>query len=110
MFKITTTFALMKKRSNIFRIVLLLLIILFCSQVTTHFISDKQASYYEFSSGNNNTEDSLSRDTDPSDEDQMDRSFIYGLKEQPGCQISGLSILPFIDNVFHSVWQPPEIF
>ena len=109
MFKIYTTLALMKKRRNIFLRLFLLIVLLFLLGINAHSNSDTQRYCIEISQDTDNTESRLTQDNDSSDEDQFDQSHISDLSEEPECQKYGLSILPLINILFYSVWQPPEV-
>ena len=100
----------MKKGRNIFLNVLILIIVYFCSGIDARSNSEVQRYFIEHSTCSNNFENKLSHHTDISDEDQMDQSYIMLLPEHYERQESGLSALPFLNNLFFSVWQPPKVF
>ena len=110
MFKIYATFALMKKRRNIFLKIFLLIVLLFFPEINAHSNLDTQRYYIEISLDTDNIESRLTPDNDSSDEDQIDQSHISDLSEQPECQKYGLSTLPLLNILFFSVWQPPKVF
>jgi hypothetical protein len=110
MFKIYTIFALMKKRRNIFLKFILLIILLFFPGSNAHSNSVSQRYYIEVSLDTDNIQSRLTPDNDSSDEDQIDQYSNLDLSEQPECQKYGLSTMPFLNNLFFSVWQPPKVF
>ncbi len=110
MFKIYMTFALMKKRRNIFLKFLLLIVLFFFQGINVHSNLDTQRYYIEISLDTDNIESRLTPDNDSSDEDQIDQSNNSDLSEQPECQKYGLITLPLLNSLFFSVWQPPKVF
>jgi hypothetical protein len=100
----------MKKRRNIFFYILFLLSVFSYSDIEAYYNSDTHKSCPELSLLNNDGENSLRSDMDPSDEDQMDQSYISGLTEQPKGQQSLPGILQRFDDLFLSFWQPPKEF
>jgi hypothetical protein len=110
MFKIYATFALMKKRRNIFLKIFLLIVLLFFQGINAHSNLDTQRDYIEISLDTDNIESRLTPDNDLSDEDQIDHSNNSDLSEQTECQKYSLITLPLLNNLFFSVWQPPKVF
>jgi hypothetical protein len=98
----------MKERRIIYLFIPILLILVFFSRIEVHSVSAIHFSHQELSSGSN-SENSLYSDVDPSDEDQMDQSYRCGLTEQLKDQLSYISILPYFEDLFLSVWQPPKV-
>ncbi len=79
MSKIYTTFALMKKRRNIFHKIFLLIVLFFFQGITTHSNIDTQRHYIEISYDTDNSGSRLTPYNDSSDEDQIDRSPVSDL-------------------------------
>jgi hypothetical protein len=110
MFKIYTTFALMKKRRNIFLKIFLLIVLFFFPGIDVHSDLVTHRYYIEISQDTDNMESRLTTDNDSSEEDQIDQSYLSDLSEQPECQKYGLSKLPLLNILSVSVWQPPKVF
>jgi len=110
MFKIYTTFALMKKRRNIFLKILLLIVLFFYQGINAHSNIDTQRYYIEISYDTDNNVSRLTPDNDSSDDDQIDQSYISELSEPPECRNYALRTLPLLNILFVSIWQPPKVF
>jgi hypothetical protein len=110
MFKINTTFALMKIRRSIYFKIFLLIVLFLFPVINAYSNFDTQRYFIEISPATDNNESKLTLDFDSSDEDQIDQSNKSDLPEQPDCQKIHLCILPLYSNLFLSVWQPPKIF
>lgn len=108
--KINTIFALMKKRRNIFLKIILLIIVFVCSGINVHSNSDTHGYYLNTLTDTSYIENTLTSGIDASDEDQMDKSPVFGLTEQPECQESDLITLSLLNILLVSVWQPPKVF
>jgi len=110
MFKIYTTFALMKKRRNIFLKIFLLIVLFFFQGINTHSNLDTQRYFIEISHGTDNCESRLSSDNGSFNVDQIDQSPISDLSVQAECQKYCFNNLPLLNILFVSVWQPPKVF
>jgi hypothetical protein len=100
----------MKKRRDLFFNIILLLIGLFFFGTDAYPNSEAQRYYVEYASGSDNFENRLNHHIDTSEEDLMEQSHIMLRPEQSECQKSVLIFLHLPDNLFVSVWEPPEIF
>lgn len=109
MFKIYTTFALMKKGRNLFLKFILLIVLLFFQGINAYSNLDMKRYYIEISLDTDNIKSRLILDNDSSDEDQSDQHNNSDLSEQPGSQKYGLSTLPLLNILFFTVWQPPKV-
>jgi hypothetical protein len=110
MFKIYTTFALMKKRRNIFLKIFLLIVLFFFQGINAHSNLDALRYDIEFSHNIDNSESRLTSDNESSNEDQIDQSAISDLSEQAECQKYYFNPMPLLNTLFVSVWQPPKVF
>jgi hypothetical protein len=110
MFKIYTTFALMKKRRNIFLKIFLLLVLFFFQGINAHSNIDTQRYFIEISHDTDNSESWLTSDNGSFNEDQIDQSHISDLSVQAECQKYCFNTFPLLNNLFVSVWQPPKVF
>lgn len=110
MFKIYTTFALMKKRRNIFLKLLFLIVLFFYQGINTHANIDTQRYYIEISNETGNSESRLTPYNNSSDEDQIDLSPVSDISGHPECQKYGFITLPLLNILFVSIWQPPKVF
>ena len=100
----------MKKRRNIFLKIFLLIILFFFQGINVHSNADTQRYYIENSHDTDNSESTLTQGNDSSDLDQIDQSPLSDLSEQPECQKYGFIILPLLNSLSVSVWQPPKVF
>jgi hypothetical protein len=110
MFKIYTTFTLMKKKGNIFLKLFILIVLFFLPGIDAHSNLDTQHYYIEISYNTDNIETWLTLDNDSSDEDQIDQYNNSDLSEQLECQKYGFNTLPLLNILSLSVWQPPKVF
>jgi hypothetical protein len=103
------TFAHMNKRKNTFLKIFLLVVLFFFQGINTHPNLATQRYYIELSHDTDDNKSRFNPDNDSSDETQIDQAPISGLSEQPECQKFCFRTLFFLNTLFVSVWQPPEV-
>jgi hypothetical protein len=99
----------MIKRKKIYLKIFILIVLFSFQGINLHSNSEILRHHIEISKVTDDNENRLTTAIDSSDEDQIDRSYLSYLLEQPESQIYKLTIQPLPNTVFFSVWQPPKI-
>jgi hypothetical protein len=99
----------MKKGRNIFSKIIFLMTVFLCLGINVHSEIPSPQYEIEFSSCTTSVENSIRPEIDSIDEDQIDQISVFGLSEDPICQISIPMNCSPINYLCFSVWQPPKI-